>query len=140
MNKTINTSDKNLRLVEVSALSVSIVVTVFAMLRASVWKIDLTTFLFLLWAVSPFIFLFLIDAGLRKFAPRLKMPVIFCLTAILMLGLTLLTYLGTLGDESSTYGLLFLFAPVYLYAGAIIFLAAGLIWTLFSKSSKGKSV
>jgi membrane-associated HD superfamily phosphohydrolase len=133
-------NDKNLRAIEISALSVSIIVTTLAMLRAAAGEISSGAFLFILWAVSPHICLFLVDVALRKIAPTLKMSLVFCVTSLLMLGFTLLAYVGTLGDKSSTYGLIFVFVPFYLYIGGIILLIGGLIWALLSKSSTGNNI
>ena len=133
-------NDRNLRAIEISALSISIIVTVFAMLRAAAWEINSGTFLFILWGISPYICLFLVDVVLRKIVQTLRMILVFCVASLLMLGFTLLAYVGTLGDKSSTYGLIFLFVPFYLLVGGIIFLGGGLIWVLLSKSSKDKNI
>ena len=132
--------DKNLKAIEISALTVSIIVTTFAMLYASEWEINSGALLFILWGISPYICLFLVDAVLRKIALVPKMSLVFCVISVLMLGFTLLAYLGTLGDKSSTYALIFLFVPFYLFIGSAVFLICGLIWALFSKSSKDKTI
>jgi hypothetical protein len=128
-------NNKNLRTIEISALAVSIIVTVLAMLRSAAWQIDSGTFLFILWAVSPYICLFLADFAFKRISLISKMLPVFCAVSVLMLAFTLLVYVGTLGDGSSTYALVFLFIPIYLFIGGIIFCGAGLIWALFSKSS-----
>ncbi len=133
-------NDRNLRTIEISALSVSIIVTVLAMLYAAAWEISLESFLFILWAVSPYICLFLVGVLLRKITSISKISLVFCVTSLLMLGFTLLIYIGTLGDESSTYALIFLFVPIYLYIGGIILLGSGLILALFLRSSKDKDI
>jgi hypothetical protein len=137
----------NLRTIEISALSVSVIVTALAMLRAAMWKIDSGALLFILFAISPYICLFLFDVVLRrdvllKKIPSVseKMPRVFCVTSLLMLGFTLLTYVGTIGDRSSTYALIFLFVPFYLFAGGAVIVGGGLIWALFSKSSEDKNI
>lgn len=131
---------KNLRFIEISALSVSVVATVLTMLRAAAWEIKPEAFLFIIWGVSPYICLFLFDAALRWIAPIPKMVSVFCVTSLLMLGLTLFAYVGALGDESSTDSLIFLFVPIYLYIGAAVFLGGGLIWALLSKPSKERRI
>lgn len=131
--------NKKLRIIEIAALSVSVIVTVFTMLRAAEWQIDSATILFIFWGISPYICLFLVDVLLKKIAPSLNLFLVFCSASLLMLGFTILAYVGTLGDESSTFGLIFLFVPFYLYIGGIIFLGGGLIWALLTKSRKDKS-
>lgn len=133
-------NDRNLRLVEISALSISIAVTLLAMLRAADGEIKTGTVLFILWGISPYICLFLADVVLRMIASIPKMFPVFCIASLLMLGFTLLAYVGTLGDQSSTYGLIFLFVPFYLLVGGTIFLGGGLIWALLSKSPTDKSI
>ena len=133
-------NDKDLRVIEISALSISVIVTVLAMMRAAAWEIKSGTFLFILWGISPYLFLFLVDVLLRKIKPIPKMFLVFCVASLLMLGFTLLAYVGTLGDRSSTYGLIFLFVPFYLFVGGAIFLVGGLIWALLSKPSKDKNI
>jgi len=132
--------DREARGIEISALSISIIVTVFAVLRAGTWKIDLGALLIILWTISPYILLFLADVGLRKTSPTLKMSSVFFAASLLMLGFTLLTYLDSNEGGSSTYALIFLFIPIYLYLGGAIFVAGGLIWALLTKSSKGKNL
>ncbi|HEX8737315.1 MAG TPA: hypothetical protein VF721_18425 [Pyrinomonadaceae bacterium] len=132
-------NDRDSRAIEITALSLSIIVTALAMLHAGAWKIDLVGLLIMLLTISPYICLFLADIGLRKTAPNLKMSSVFCAASLLMLGFTLLTYIGTLGDSSSTYALIFLFVPFYLYVGGAIFLGGGLLWALLSKASGDKN-
>jgi hypothetical protein len=130
--------EREARGIEISALSVSIVMTVFAMLRAALWQIDPGALLIMLWTISPYICLFLADVGLRKTAPHLKMSSVFLAASLLMLGFTLLAYGGS-SQGSSTYALIFLFVPFYLYLGGAVFLGGGLLWALLSKSSKDKN-
>jgi len=129
-------NDKNLRVVAISALSLSIIVTVLALLRAAAWEIGSGQLLFILWAISPYISLFLVDVLLRKITSISKLSLLFCVTSLLMLGFTLLAYIGTLGDKSSTYALIFVFVPFCLYVGGIIVFGVGLILALLLKSSK----
>jgi len=129
-------NDKNLRTVGISALILSIIITVLVMLRAAVWNIDSGAFLFILWAISPYIALFFADVVLKKITSISKLSLVFCVTAILMLGFTLLAYVGTLGDESSTYALIFLFVPLYLFVGGVIVFGIGLILALLAKLPK----
>ena len=106
------------------------------MLRAAAWEIGLGHIPYTLWAVSPYISLFLTDVILRRLTSVSKLPLLFCVTALLMLVFTLLVYVGTLGDKSSTYALIFLFVPFYLYIGSIIVFGIGLILALLAKMPK----
>jgi len=132
----VDMNDKNLRLIGILALFLSIIVTVPVMLRASVWKIDSEGFLFILWTVSPYISLFSADVILRMTTSISKLSLLFCVTSLLMLGFTLLAYVGTLGDKSSTYALIFVFVPFYLYIGGVIVFGIGLILALLARLSK----
>lgn len=129
-------NEKNLRVIGILALILSGIVTALVMLRAAVWEIGLEHIVFILWAVSPYISLFLADVALRRLTSLSKMSLLFCVTGLLMLGFTLLAYVGTLGDKSSTYGLIFLFVPFYLYVGGVIVLGVGLILALLAKLPK----
>ena len=90
-------NEKNLKVVGVSALLLSIIVTVPIMLHAAAWEIGSGHILFILWAISPYISLFWADVALRKLTSVSKLPLLFCITALLMLAFTLLAYVGTLG-------------------------------------------
>lgn len=129
-------NDKNLSVVEILALLLSIIVTVLAMLFAATWEIDSGHIPFILWAVSPYISLFFADVVLRRLTSVSKLPLLFCVTSLLMLAFTLLAYVGTLRDKSSTYALIFLFVPFYLYVGGVIVLGVGLILALLAKMPK----
>jgi len=137
-------NNKNLRIIEILALSVSIIVTALVMLRFTEWKIDSGIFVLFLAAISPYICLFLVDIVLRKFAPTLKMSLVFCGTSLLMLGLTLFIYVYLLAEtpahRSSTDVLVFVVVPFYLYVGGAVVLVGGLIWALLSKSYKNKNI
>ena len=131
-------NDKNLRVIGISALLLSIIVTVLLMLRAAAWEIGSGQLLFILWAISPYISLFLVDVLLRKITSISKLSLLFCVTSLLMLGFTLLAYVGTLGDKSSTYALIFVAVPFYLYVGGVLVFGIGLILALLLKSSKNE--
>ncbi len=127
--------EKKLRIIEFAALFLCVIVTVLAMLRAAAWNLNAGAALFILWAISPYLCLYLADRALRKIAAIPRMPLVFCVISILMLAFTLLGYVGTLGDTSSTYALIFLFVPVSLFIGSFILLAVGLGVALFLRPS-----
>jgi peptidoglycan/LPS O-acetylase OafA/YrhL len=133
-------NDKNLRTVEISALSISIIVTALATLGVTMWEINLGTFLFILWGISPYVCLFLAGVLLRKIAPNLKMSLVFCATSLLMLGFTLLLSVGRLVDKSLMDPFVFLFFPIYLNIAGAVLIGGGLIWALLSKFSRNTSI
>lgn len=97
------------------------------MLHAAGWTLDIGALLFIAWAVSPYA---LVPAG-RKILKRLTdfphASTVSCAVSFVLLLLTLVIYIGTLGDPSSTYALIFLFAPVFLHVVGISLLILGLI-------------
>ena len=129
-----------LNTIQIFALAISAIVTALTMLRAAQWKIDFSGFLFLCWALSPYVFLLILSFLIDKFTSLPKKSLVFCITAILVLILTLLAYVGTLGDESSTSALIFVFAPVYLYVGAVIVLIGGLITARLFGRQTGENI
>ena len=129
-----------LKIIQIVALAISTIVTVLAMLRASEWSIDSSVLLFIGWAVSPYLFLLVMSFLLNKFTSLPYKSVIFCFTSILMLVFTLLAYVGTLGNKSSTSALIFVFAPVYLYVGSVIVLIVGLITARLFGRSKTENI
>jgi hypothetical protein len=129
-----------LNTIQIFALAISAIVTALTMLRAAEWKIDFSGFLFLCWALSPYVFLLILSFLIDKFTSLPKKSLVFCITAILMLVFTLLAYVGTLGDESSTSALIFVFAPVYLYVGTVIVLIGGLITARLFGRQNGENI
>lgn len=113
--------------VEIIALTVSAIVTVWTMLRAAAWQIDLAALAIIGWAISPYAVLFVAGVLLRKYTSLPRVSLVSCVTAILMLAFTLLIYLGTPSDDSSTYALIFIFVPAWLYIGGFIVFIVGLL-------------
>jgi hypothetical protein len=74
------------------------------------------------------------------------MPLVFCVTSLLMLGFTLFIYVQVLTAgssserKSSTDALVLVIVPFYLFIGGAILLGGGLIWTAISKSFKDKNI
>ena len=71
--------------------------------------------LFVLWVTSPYLVLYLISLLVERFTQVPGRYGVGWFIAVLMLGFTLLTYVGTFGDKSSTYGLIFIFIPLWLH-------------------------
>ncbi len=132
--------NKNLKIVEIAALVLSVIVTVAAMLYSANWSVDLGAFLFILWAISPYICVFFVGQLVKKFTSIPQTSLIFCVVSLLMLAFTLLTYLGAFFDQSSTYALVFLFIPVYLFIGSFLLIGIGLLFAFFFKRSAKKQV
>jgi hypothetical protein len=71
--------------------------------------------LFTLWVTSPYLVFHVVSTLVERFTQvpgRYTVGVVF---AALMLGFTLLAYISTYGDKSSTYGLIFIFVPLWLH-------------------------
>ena len=113
--------------VKTFGLVVASIVTVVTMLHAAGQTIDLVTLGFLLWGISPYFCFFAVTYLLERFTSIPRITTIGGVISILMLGFTLLAYIGTLGDKSSTYGLIFIFIPIYLYVGSFVLLAISVL-------------
>ena len=120
-------NQKTLTAVGFAALAAAALVTVVIMLRAATWSVDLGTIVFLAWAVSPYACILAACILIEKITSLRYIPLILCVVSILMLGFTLLAYLGTLEDDSSTYALIFISVPILLYAGSFTLLLLGLV-------------
>lgn len=133
-------NNKNLRIIEISAFITAVIVTIVTMLYAADLSIDFGAILFILWAISPYICVFLTGLLLRKFTSIPKIPLIFSIVSLLMLVFTLLIYPGVFFDQSSTFALVFLFIPVYLFIGSFIVVGTGLMLAIFLKRPAKKIV
>lgn len=133
-------NNKNLKTVEISALLLSAIVTVAAILYSANLSVDFAAFLFILWAVSPYICVFLAGHLVGKIKSIPQTSLIFCVVSVLMLAFTLLIYLGAFFDQSSTYALVFLFIPVYLFIGSFFLIGIGLLFAFFFKRSAKEQV
>lgn len=130
---------RNLRIIEVFALAISIVATVVSMLYSAGGKeINSEGFGLILWAICPYFGLFIVELLIIRVATISKKPIasiskmslFFCIISLLVLVLTLGAYAGTIGNKSSTSSLMFLFLPFYLIIGEVIIFVGGLIWSL----------
>lgn len=130
-----------LLIVEIIALAIASTVTVWAMLRAAAWQIDLAAIALICLAISPYAVLYAASILLAKFTSLPKNTLVSCVTAVLMLAFTLLVYLGAaINSESSTDALIFIFVPIWLYIGGFILMLVGLSasW-LLSRLSKSET-
>lgn len=112
-----------LRLISNIALNISMVVTIWAILGAANWEMGFGVMVFIIWAVSPYLFVILVDFISSRYADMPKMHIVLCLLSLLMLGVTGLVYGAGLTGESSTESLIFIFLPLYLNIGSFIILA-----------------
>ena len=79
----------------------------------------LAAIIFSLWVASPYL---VVAIGSRLVERHTQVPGryrIGSVVAILMSAFSLMAYVGTLGDKSSTYGLIFIFVPLWLHIGGI---------------------
>jgi len=111
-------SDK-VGLIKTVALISGALVAVGAALRAADGGDDPALLLFLLWIVSPYLVLLAMTWPVERFTKVPARHGIGCVVAVLMLGFSLLAYVGTAGDRSSTYGLIFIFVPLWLHIGGL---------------------
>lgn len=122
---------KTIFVTKVLALILAALVTVFTMQHAAGQSADIGIIGFMIWGISPYFCFFLASYLLERFTSISKIPVIGCVIAILMLGFTLLAYIGTLDDTSSTYGLIFLIVPVWLFVGSFSILGISILISWF---------
>ena len=104
-------------------LTAAAAVTAYFMLNPAEWRIDLALGLFIFWAISPYVCFFAAGRLLIRLSPASKIGIPIVLIASLMLAFTLYAYVGTSGDPSSTYALIFVFVPLYLYVGSFFMLS-----------------
>lgn len=123
---------RNLKAITITLLSLSTFITILTIVFASNQKIDLGLIYFILWGVSPYVCLFLIDLLFRKIGRSQKTYLFSCLASVLMFCLTVTAYVGISRDRSSTAGLAFVFIPPWLNLGALLLFVVNLIATLLS--------
>ena len=113
--------------------------TVITISAASGGAGGLGLFLFIIWAVSPYVCFFATMFLLSRHTSIIKLPLTFCVISALMFAFTFWAYVGTLGNKSSTYGLIFIFAPLYLHIGWFFLLAGSLFWRwlMSDKNNRG---
>ncbi len=125
--------NSKLTLVEMIALTIAAVVTVFLMLRSAAWIVDGGTIAFLAWAVSPFVIFHLAGRLLKRFIKAPHLAFISAVIALLMLAFTLITYVPASMDRSSTEALIYLVVPMYLYIGSLFLLSLGTAIAWFAR-------
>ncbi len=117
-----------LQTIQIFALAISAIVTVWAMLRAADWQVDFAAIALISWAISPYVVLYTVSVLLARYTSLPKAALVSGVVSVLMLAFTLLIYIGTAGgDSSSTDALVFIFVPIWLYIGGFALLVVGLL-------------
>lgn len=104
---------------KLTALAAAAIVALGASFSASDKNLDAEFIVFNLWIISPYwLFLgisWLIERGTTAFGRY----GISCIVASIMLAFSVLVYVGTDDGQSATYGLIFIFAPLWLHIGGL---------------------
>ena len=109
---------------------------IYAMLRAAAWAPDFGMVVFIIWALSPYIAFFAASRLLSKLVPSSNLTIPATVIAGLMLGFTAYAYIGSVGDQSSAYALIFVFVPLYLYLGSFFLLTIAFAVSLLVRARK----
>jgi len=102
-------------LLKKTLLVVSIVVTVIAFLRSVSDDAGAGILVVLLWGIGPYLLFWLATYFLERFSSMPQVPGIGFGLSIPILIYALAVYLEPLNHKSSTEGLIFIFAPLWLY-------------------------
>jgi hypothetical protein len=126
---------------KVVASVISAIVALSAALVASGGVGDPTMLVFLLWIISPYALFLLISWIFERFTKAPARHGIACVVAILMFVFSMFAYADTAADSSSTYGLIFIFVPLWLNIGgpAIFGICLLLAWLAKMVSSRSSS-
>ena len=121
-----------LTIVEILALSIAAILTVYLMLRSAEWNVDGGTIAFLAWAVSPFVIFHFAGRMFKRFLKVPHLPMITTLIAVLMLAFTLLVYIPAALERHSMEAFVYLVVPMYLYIGSLFLLTPGTLIAWFT--------
>jgi hypothetical protein len=126
--------DKSIRIFTVAVLLLSSALTILSIFQSAGWKLslELELLLIIIWAISPYVCMYLIDVLLRRVYSVSNMSLFLAVSSFTTFLLTL-TYFNSGGRKSSTDALKYLFVPCFLH---ILWFAAfeiAIIWTLFWK-------
>jgi hypothetical protein len=91
-------------------------VTIWRMLHAAGESPEMGIIFFIIWAISPYLCFWAAVYLLSRYTSLSGILVSGLVVSLLMLGFTVLTYVA-LDDTSSTYALVFIFVPIWLYIG-----------------------
>lgn len=131
-------AESKLTIVEILALTIAAILTVYLMLRSADWTVDGGTVAFLAWAVSPFVIFHLAGRMFKRFLKLPHLPMITTLIAVLMLAFTLIVYIPAALEQHPMEGFVYLVVPMYLYIGSLFLLTLGTIiaWFLRPKHDR----
>lgn len=117
---------RNLLIAQGLLLLAAVLISIYSMLEAAAWSPNLEMVGFIVWATSPYVSFFAASRLLSKLVPSSNLPLPAFVIAALMLAFTIYAYIGTMGDGSSTYSLIFIFVPLYLFVGSFFLLSIAL--------------
>ena len=98
-----------------TCLALSCIVTIIALLRSADDDAGIGILILLLWAMGPYILFWLATFLLERFSSIRQVPGIGFGISIFVFVYALAVYLEPLNHKSSTEGLIFIFAPIWLY-------------------------
>ena len=115
-----------------TCLILSCIVTVIPFLREADDNAGIGILIFLLWGTGPYILFWLATYLLERFSSMRQVPGIGFGISIFVLLYALTVYLEPLNHKSSTEGLLYIFAPLWLYVSLLPLLGSCFIiaWLL----------
>jgi len=114
-----------LTIVEIVALTIASVLTIYLMLRSAAWIVDGGTIAFIAWAVSPFVIFHFAGRLFKRFVRAPRLPLITMLIAVLMMAFTLIVYIPAALEQHPMEGFVYLIIPMYLYIGSLFLLILG---------------
>ena len=126
--------NNGLSLITYLSLLLSAVLTILSIFQDTGWKFnfELVFFLIIIFAISPYIFTYLIDVLLRRVYSITNMSWLLAVASFSMFFLTL-TYFNSGGRKSSTDALKYLFLPFFLHIIWFTVFEIAIIWTLLGK-------
>ena len=113
-------------------LIASAAVAVGSMMRSATGSIDLGIVAFMAWAVSPYVLFAVVVYALARFTRVGHIWAIGAGIAALMLIFSVYSYVMAMDGQGSTEAIAYVVVPVFLHAGALICLAAGVIISKFT--------
>lgn len=122
-----------LTILEILALTIAAILTVYLMLRSADWTVDGGTVAFLAWAVSPFVIFHLAGRMFKRFLKLPHLPLITVLIAVLMMAFTMIVDIPAALEQHPMEGLVYLVVPMYLYIGSLFLLSLGTAIAWFTR-------
>jgi hypothetical protein len=132
---------KILRAVEVVALSLSAITSIGMFFVATGFdtEVDFVGGLFYLWMIVPVAVFFAVSRALHRRRPTRALPMITCVTSVLMLGVAGFAYADAiLIDPSSDALNVFIFVPLSLLLGGPLVMAVS--WFIGTRDSSAQQI